>query len=159
MLTDFPSKKPYNPGGYNAFQFIPYYNVEAYPMIANSQVLVPLELSPGAAWLTGYATMETLSYDEAPQRDEAGPYYTLTVSGFVPGDTQGLIDLVHQMQSQRFIVLVHDSLGKQRLVGTPRAPLDFAAAFGSGKMRADQKGFNITFSGVSTFPSPVYEVV
>jgi len=160
MLTDFPTKKDYNPGGYKSFSFTPTQAVTSYPIIAQARALVAMVFAAGNDWLQGYATTETLSYSEEAVFDEsgAGVYYSLTVAGFVPGDKPELIDLMAQMDKQRFIVSIDDTAGIQRLVGSPSMPLDFSAAFGSGAIRTDQKGFNFKFTGASTYRSPVYQV-
>lgn len=158
MISSFPTKKPYNPGGYHSFRFTPAYLVTAFPMISNARAIVPLSFTAGNDWLQGYATTETLTYDEEPVNDGNGTYYNYTVAGFVPGDLADLIYLVSAMEKMRHIVLIRDTAGILRLVGSPAAPLDFIATYGSGAARTDQKGFNFKFTGSSLYRSPVYDV-
>jgi hypothetical protein len=156
MISDFPAKKDYNPGGYLSFQFAPAQLVASFPMIANSKTVVPVAFLAGYDWFNGYATTETLVFNEEPAFDEGGTYYNITVTGFAPGDKPELVDLIGLMADNRFILQVKDTAKINRLVGTPKSPLDFSATFGSGGARADQKGFTFNFTGQALYRAPVY---
>jgi len=125
-------------------------------MISNGSALVPVSLVNSAVWLKGYATRETLSFDEETQVNEHGTYYTPVISGLAPGEAAPLIDIIENMPLQRFLVIIKDPLGRQRLVGSPMMPLNFSAKFGSGSARPDAKGFNFKFYGESLNRAPVY---
>jgi hypothetical protein len=156
MISSFPTKNAYNPGGYSHFNFVPKDFVSAYPMISGGTALVPVGLAAGYAWLTGYATRGTLNYIEQPQNDGNGTYYLQTITGFVPGERAELIDLLQQMADVRYLVSIKDVFSQWRLVGSLACPLDFMAEYDSGTLYADQKGFKFTFTGTSINRSPVY---
>jgi hypothetical protein len=156
MINNFPVHKTYTPGGYASFRFLSHNLVTTYPMISEGKALVPVATENNVAFFDGYATRETLNYEEEPVDNGNGTYYNLTVSGFVPGEAAALIDLMETLAYYRHLVIVKDPLGLQRLVGSPAAPLDFQAKFNSGTARPDSKGFNFKFTGQSLYRSPVY---
>src|ERR1700754_3213781 len=131
MISNFPAKKAYNPGGYKSFQFIPYYQVSGFPAITAMKNLSQVIFYETYDWLNGYATAETLSYDEEYTPDENGGFYDLTITGFIPGDQVDLIDIMDTMPFNRFIVMILDTKGVTRLVGSTSTPLDFTANFNS----------------------------
>jgi hypothetical protein len=159
MITNFPSKKIYNPGGYTGFQFIPYYNVLTYPMISAGSAVVPVGLITGASWLTGYATPGTLSLTEEAAVDANGVIYNITIGGVIPGDKPELADLLQRMENNvPFLAIMRDSLKKLRLVGSPAVPLVFSSAFASGALKSDFKGFTFKFTGQCLYRAPQYNV-
>jgi hypothetical protein len=125
-------------------------------MISDGSAIVAAALSGSSSWYDGYATRETLSFEEEPQNDGHGSYLKPIISGFVPGEAASLISVMDSMPLYRFLVIIKDPLGRQRLVGSPVMPLNFSAKFGSGTARPDAKGFNFKFYGDSLNPAPVY---
>jgi hypothetical protein len=156
MINSFPVKRSYHAGGYASFQFVPVRLIAAYPMINNGSAVVPLQFYGGSSWFKGYATRGTLLYREEPQTDPNGTYYNRSLTGLIPGDSPELITLLGSMTNERFVLLVRDVFGAQRLVGTPIAPLDFNAVYDSGSQMSDEKGFRFTFSGAGLSYSPYY---
>lgn len=157
MVTNFPAKPAYNLGGYTSFKFSPYQFIYDFPLIAAGAAASAIVFTAGYTWHEGYATQETLSYTEEPQSDDGGQIYNITISGFVPGESPQLVDLVESMALDRYVLLIRDSSGQLRLAGSAEAPLDFSASFGSGAARQDLKGFNIKFSGQSKRRAPGYD--
>lgn len=154
MVSNFPNKKAYNPGGYTKFYFLPSYHVDTFPMIVNGRAQVPVGLKVGAMWYEGYATPGTLSYSEEAREDPNGKYYLPVLTGFVPGDKPALINLLQNMEKLTFIVMLRDSAGKFKLIGSPGCPLELSANFGSGEKRADSKGFSFKFTGQAFYRAP-----
>lgn len=156
MITNFPDKKPYNPGGYLTFRFIPAALIVAYPMISNSSAVALIEFADGYEWLKGYATRGTLLYHEEPQIDDAGTVYIKTITGLAPGDSRELVDIMNLMPGKKYVVEISDRFGRSRLVGTPASPLEFSAVFDSGTDPSEEKGFRFTFTCLSKSRSPYY---
>jgi len=155
MYNNFPNKKAYNPGGYREFLFLPDYSIETFPMILNGSAQVPVGLAPGATWFAGYSTPETLSFTEESKTDANGTWYQQVISGFAPGDKPELVALMENLEKGRFLVMLRDSQGIRRLVGTPYSPLELQSNFNSGDKRSDLKGFAFKFTGQSLFRAPV----
>jgi hypothetical protein len=130
--------------------------VQSYPMISNARALVPVGTWSDIPWFQGYATRETLVYEEEPQNTGNGEYYIQTITGFAPGDRPELIDLMESMPYTKYLTLIKDPLAKLRLVGTPIMPLTFSAKFSTGGLRSDQKGFFFKFTGESLKRAPAY---
>lgn len=158
MITGFPSKKIYNTGGYSSFEFLPYNLVYTYPMITQGVTYIPVGLYEGHPWLKGYATAGSLVFTEEQVVDENGQPWNQTINGFVPGDKAELVFLMANMARTRYLVLLRDSSGQMRLVGTPKRPLKFTSSYGSGGERSEQKGYHFKFTAQSLFPAPAYKV-
>lgn len=157
MITNFPAKKIYNQGGYNSFTFSPFQLISGIQRtVANNMPSALVSFAAGDDWLSGYATVQTLAYTEDPQQDANGTFYNLTIAGYVPGDKPELEQILGEMEQQRHIVVLKDTSGILRLVGTRDMPLSFNAAFSSGANRSDQKGYTFKFSGTSTLRAPQY---
>lgn len=156
MISNFPSKKLYNPGGYGKFYFLPHTSVDTFPMIVSGAAQVAVGLKVGHAWLEGYSTAETLNFSEESADDAHGPFYIPIISGFVPGDRPELVSLLQTMENMRFLVKLKDSLGKYKLVGSPGCPLKLLSNFSSGDRRSDLKGFAFKFTGQALYRAPDY---
>lgn len=156
MLTNFPKSKTYNLGGLVGFKFVHCSAVDSWPGIFNSKVSQALLLKPGFEWLTGYSTPETLNFDEPSKETQNGPYYEKIVSGFVPGDKEELLALMEQMDGRMFILIIKDTNGQDRLIGSHGDFLTFYSTYNSGSTRQDQKGYNFKFTGSAIFRAPVY---
>lgn len=158
MITDFPLKSLYNPGGLRNFKFIPALLVKTYPFISSSQVLEALTFLPEVDWLNGYSTPDTLLFDEDSESSENGPMYKQEVSGFAPGDKLALIDLMNDMEGQSFVIRTTDYSGQLRLIGSHGTPLTFSAKYTSGSGRSNSKGYQFKFTGYTNFRAPAYNV-
>ncbi|WP_074590450.1 hypothetical protein [Pedobacter antarcticus] len=157
MISSFPPKKLYNPGGLLGFKFIPFNQVVSYPEIVDSVINKQLALTYGSSWLTGYSTAQTLNFDEECIQTENGPTYLQTISGYVPGDRPELIALLQALEGIEMVVQVMDPRGQNRLVGSHGYPLVFKAVYKSGTNRPDARGFSYTISNTSIFRAPVYK--
>ncbi len=159
MITDFPSQPLANIAGYTDFQFAPHYTVSAIPQAVNKIISDPVEFIAPYNFLTGYATVETLEFQEESKRTPQGTVYDQVISGFVPGDTDALADLMEFMEgsSLRYIVALTPFTGKRRLVGTV-VPLEFSSELVPGKAVGERRGYAFKFSAVSTSRAVFYNV-
>lgn len=157
MITNFPKKKSYNPGGLRSFRFVPRSWILGYPPIINNKITGEVTLLPGREWLTGYATAETLAFEENGKDSPNGVYYDQSIPGFAPGDHEDLLDLIQSMEGNEFVALVVDARGQTRLVGGYGYPLKFISDYSSGTMRSDGKGFSYEFTSQCPFRAPVYK--
>lgn len=125
-------------------------------MISKGSALLPIGLAPGAFWLSGYATHQTLQFTEDPERIDAGTYYKPTLTGFVPANSSDLIDLMESMEQERFLVALTDAKGQKTLLGTPGSPMIFTSKFDGSATRAGSKGYTFEFAGTTYNRAPVY---
>ncbi|WP_182956286.1 hypothetical protein [Pedobacter gandavensis] len=146
-----------NVGGNSSFTFIPVYLVVSLPPIQGKLITSPVVLSPGQNMLNGYSTLEELDFKETQKDEDDGPFYQIDISGFMPGDSPDLIDLMENMEMVRHLVIVKDNLNQKRLVGY-NAPLSFRATFQSGSKPGEARGYKYSFSGLSAKRSPVYRL-
>lgn len=146
-----------NIGGMASFTFIPFYLVITLPPIQGKIINSPVVLAPGQSMLNGYSTLEELDFKETQKEEDNGPFYQWDISGFMPGDSPDLIDLMENMEMTRNLVIVKDNLNQKRLVGYD-APLTFRATFQSGTKPGEARGYKYSFSGVSSKRAPVYRL-
>lgn len=158
MITNFPKKKSYNPGGLRSFRFVHASSVLAFPAILNGKVSSAVQLVADHEWLTGYATAYTSNFIENAKQSPHGVYYEQSLSGLAPGDYVELLDLIQSKEDQDFVLLVEDARGQIRLVGGFGFPLRFLSDYSSGSARSDMKGFDFKFSGIAPFRAPVYQI-
>ena len=155
MISNFPTKKLYNPGGLRKFIFLPEQMVNSLPPVLDGLISHPFGLVPGVSWSNGYATTETLEFKEEMKDSVNGPIFSQEITGFVPGDQIALISLMQKMIGNPFIVQIIDASGQLRVAGSHGYPLLFSATFSTGSARSDAKGYQFKFSGDSIFSAPV----
>lgn len=157
MITNFPPKNLVNNGGYKSFKFLPIESLDTYPVIINGSCQTAITTKNSAVWLTGYRTPETLGFTEELNTTLNGNTYLQKIVGFVPGNKPELINLMQMMDDRRFIVLIEDFYGVNRLVGDPNNPLRFRSDFSGETNRNGKKGFSYSFQSESLFRAPAYE--
>lgn len=159
MITDFPSQPLTNIAGYTGFQFAPHYTVLTIPQAVNKLINAPVQFQPGHTFLNGYATVESLEFKEESKKTNQGTVYEQSVSGFIPGDTDELADLMEFMEasSMRYLLSLAPLTGKKRLIGV-QVPLEFSAELVPGKAVGERKGYSFQFFASSTNRAPFYNV-
>lgn len=155
MIANFPKKPMTNLSGLLSFEFIPVYLVSAYPTIVDGIATSALSVVAGATIFTGYATADSLGFNENQKESEQGEYYEQNVFGFTPGNKPELTILMQNMAKSGFYVITKDPQGVKRLIGYGQN-LKFSSDYSSGVNRTDQKGYKFSFSGLSLFRAPVY---
>lgn len=156
MISSFPLKRSFNPGGYSSFKFIPVNEVVTDAQIRASIAVTPVVLRLLNEFYTGYSTAESLELIEKTERTDDGTVVSVQINGFTPGEKDELINLLYEMERFRFIVILMDSHGRKRLVGSKANPLLFKSDFNSGARRADGKGMSFSFYGQAKQKAPVY---
>jgi hypothetical protein len=157
MITSFPTRPAYNPGGYTSFNFIPSIYITSFPGAENHVITSAITVSN--PWLTGYSTYETLSFNEDTVKSGQGESYRPEVTGFVPGEYPELTELLHAMeQMKNFVLQITNNRGKIRIVGSPDMPLQFLSSFSSGDQRSSAKGYGLKFIGDTLSRAPFYEL-
>jgi hypothetical protein len=156
MITDFPANPVSNFAGLQLFSFSPYQNIAALPSISQKNIITPVTFVAGSQYLKGYSTTDQLSFSEKHTDDSNGGFYDWNISGYMPGDSDELINRMEEMRFSRYLVLTTDNNGILRLVGY-NAPLVFTADFDSGKRAGtDNKGYSFAFTGQSRLRAPRY---
>jgi hypothetical protein len=155
MITSFPSRPVYNPGGYLSFKFIPSIYITGMPAPSNHVINTVITIVN--AWLQGYATYETLLFTEEVIKSAHGESYRPTLTGFIPGESAELADLIYSMEQVKdFVLLITDNRGRIRVAGSDTMPLEFSASFSSGDERSSTKGYNFKFTGDALTRAPSY---
>lgn len=147
-----------NVGGAATFQFSTYHLLAGLPAVIGKAITSPVLFIGANTFLNGYATLETLQFTEVAQTGDNGTFYTWQITGFVPGDSPALADLIESMECcLQYIVVVKDMMNIKRLVGY-NAPLTFIASYTPGNDTKSARGYTFTFAGTSPFRAPVYNV-
>lgn len=156
MITDFPLNPLANLSGLQSFIFSPYQNISSIPPAGSGKITSPVIFNGGFDFFKGYSTIDQLSFLETLAQDDNLGAYTWAITGYTPGDSDILINLMEDMKRCRHLVVVRDHTGNLRLVGK-NAPLYFSADFNSGKQAGtDAKGYSFSFSGQSKYRAPLY---
>ncbi|MGY4385660.1 hypothetical protein ACVWYN_002706 [Pedobacter sp. UYP24] len=158
MISNFPTKKLSNLGGLKGFKFIPSFHISVAPPISEGVITSAIVLQPGKSWLNGYATPETLEYNEEAKDSDNGVIFTCHLSGFVPGDFPELNSLLNTMAGLPFCVQFYNAKNELRIAGTQGQPLIFSYTFKSGSARSDSKGYQFEFLGESICSAPAYNI-
>lgn len=152
MITSFPNRAVFNPGGLTAFYFIPSYYVEGFPEIYNGRTMSTLKITADENFYKGYATLDTLKYTEKLSKTPNGTHYSQQLSGNYPGDDAAIQDLFQEMEriGHKYLVVFEDMMGKRRIAGGVSG-LEFSANYDS-----DNKRYAFTFSGDTLDKAPLY---
>jgi len=143
-------------GGCQGFSFTPVNRIAAFPEAFASRVSSAIALVDPFTLLEGYASPGSLLFNESTKQTPSGMLYSISVKGFYPGTSEGMIALFHELSADRFVVLVTDKSGKTRLAGSLREPLSFSYQYSSKSAANERSGFEFVFSGEMTAPCPVY---
>lgn len=148
-MNNFPDfDQTDNIGGCVSFQFIPFEDVASINIIDSTKKSITLKA--GKSWFTGYATQQTLKYTEKQKHTENGIYYDKSIVGFVPKDTEDILELFSEMENQFFIIRYIDSNGQEKVAGTIDEPLKFTSDFDTGNDTSSRNGHFFTFEAEST---------
>ena len=96
-----------------------------------------------------YCAMDSIQLSEPISVKAVGRTYDTTVSGFIPGNRQSVLDAIQDMDGKRFVILLLDGNGNYILAGTVFYPLQLLPETNLGKNTADLAGVNIEFNGIT----------
>lgn len=154
-ITNFrknPSYENGNKGGLQSFRFCPVEWVDVMPMVADGAYLTTITFVATRGWLTGYASKDTLLWDEEPQ---GGNLYKPVLKGFCPTDEKVNLALFELMKGKQFLVLAKDMHDREVLCGKPDSGLIFSFKRGKGNRGNNHHGQDFEFGGVA-LPWPGY---
>ena len=146
-----------NLGGCQSFSFAPVNGIASIPEAVASKITSPILMNDGFQVLEGYASPGSLLFTESAKQTPSGMLFSVSVKGFFPGYSPGMISLFYELLANRFVVLVKDKSGRIRLAGSIPEPLKFSFAYSSLGMPNERPGYEFTFTGDMTVPCPVYE--
>lgn len=154
MVNDIVVLGGANSGGFARFKFVPIEDVKDIEYSAYDTIVDSIVLVENKRFFDAYVTPDTLGFDELSGSNDAGVFYRPLITGFVPGDGVVLSALMDVLMDHKFIVLVYDYFGKQRMVGSLKQPLSFGSDFIGSDKKNKIKGYNIRFSGESYKRAP-----
>ncbi|MGN2373481.1 hypothetical protein ACTFAO_07455 [Sphingobacterium spiritivorum] len=152
MMKSFPNRSILNPGGLSEFYFIPFSAISKIPAMYNGALVQSFDFKPGAKFLKGYASSESLKFSEKASKSDNGTFYDQELQGTYPGDSAEAQTLFAEMEAigNQFFIVFSDMLGKQRLAGYG-GNLEFVSQFDS-----ENKRYSFSFSGNTLERAPLY---
>lgn len=115
-----------NRPGYYDFAFIPDSEIVYLPDAINGIInLNNIQLAVGAQFLSGYATLNTLSLGDELKQSAHGSLSPVELSGSTPLVNNKNLHLFSQMAQQRFVLLARDNNGRWYIAGEPNNGLLF----------------------------------
>ena len=160
VMKDFElPEMPEIMGGNSGFEFSPVQLVSSIPQAIDGLVTTAIPMVGSTTFMDGYATANTLSYNEASEQTRAGTIYKVSVKGFYPKASAAMISLFAEMVRQKFILLVTEISGEKLIFGNKNEPLSFNFSKSSKNAPGERSGYDFEFSGTLTSPAPYYSVV
>ncbi len=155
MITDFKNNKQTeqsNKSGLCSFKFCPVSFVDQMPLASDGAYIDPITFHSGKNWLNGYATYDTLLWDEDPQ---GGGLFAPSLKGFCPTDEPDNVALFTAMRAERFLILAKDRHGREVLSGNIQHGLIFNFKRTKGNRANNAQGQMFEFGGI-VLPWPSY---
>lgn len=144
-------------GGCQGFSFSPVNRIASVPEAFACCIETPITMVNPFVMLQGYASPGTLLFSESAKQTPSGILYSVSVKGFYPGASAGMIALFRELLANRFVVLVTDKHGSTRLAGSLQEPLSFSFQYSSMSLPNERAGYEFVFSGEMTSICPIYQ--
>lgn len=152
-----PGDSARNMGGNQSFYFVPVADVVSIPPVINGNISDDVVFDTDKAWYEGYGTLDTKNLDEKQNDGGArSDFYDVVFSAFVPSNKPLMHDLFERMSAFKFIVLVKDNNGRQRLLGTLTSGMRFRFEYSSQNAAAGRNGYTVQFSRLLADRPPFY---
>lgn len=140
-----------NLGGCKSFKFAPESYISSIGIATNLNITT-ITFESGYDWLTGYATFESLKFEEKQKNSRNGVQYDIIISGFIPKDNSTDLVNLNEMKSKKFIVVVEDNNNNERIAYWCKFTFDRAT-----QSKVDQRnGYSFSFYTSMNNPAPFY---
>ena len=113
----------------------------------------PLNLifKQGFDWIEIKLTSESGQVDHESALDNGDPYYNISVTASLPKERPEIDTILDKYAGLPCVVNVHDQNGRERLAGHHAGELVLMHSSTSGKVTADENGYQISFKGKQEF--------
>lgn len=108
------------------------------------------------SWQVLPAAFGTAEWQEDLQDNPQGPFFRVSVSARIAGDSPAVRGELNRMKQHRYILRVTGRDATPMLIGSLEQPLQFESRFESGADGSDSRGHRCSFSGVNVIASPAY---
>jgi hypothetical protein len=109
------------------------------------------EFLPGMGFHKCYITLDKNGVTFEPQGERDGRSYKQGFKGFTPNSTPTLDALFAKAKNERFIILVEETDGLPRQIGTEDYYAEMIAKYSSGEKSADLRGYEIMVDSVANY--------
>ena len=153
-MNNFPAQPSETMGG-NRFKFLfaPVTDIASMPYIYKGIASSEPTLHTGKVWFNGIAIMDSLNFDEPTKIDAPGVQFDCKITGRVVYSYEAL-ELFNEMSRKRFVVLVTDNDGIEKICGSIKNGLRFRFQPAKGTAPADPKVLEYEFGTISKVCSP-----
>lgn len=115
------------------FYFARHEDVAIWPTVdpQTGTITNGLQLKAGKGWMRCKVLETDRSYQEVTKIDPAGPYSEITVQGFMPGDSTTNSLTLAAMVFGRYVLVVKERTGIQRLIGSADVGVTYTGNYDS----------------------------
>lgn len=112
-------------------------------------------LKEGKSWLRCNVIEGGRAYTEEQQEDPSGPFLSMKITGFLPGDSPANTYTASAMKYRQFAIVMKERTGIMRLLGNQYAGCDFSQAYTSADINGT-RGRSLTFTWQNEDSAPLY---
>ncbi|MGN8055659.1 hypothetical protein ACTJKN_05250 [Pedobacter sp. 22163] len=111
--------------------------------------LNPLDLlfKEGFEWITIRLTSESGQVDHESALDNGDPFYNVSITASLPKERPEIDTVLDKYTGLPCVVNLHDQNSRERLAGHHAGELVLMHSSTSGKVTADENGYQISFKG------------
>lgn len=97
-----------------------------------------------------YCSADSMNEDEPEEHMPAGTFYPVTITAFVPKDTEETREAMVYLERRKLVCIVQNGNGDFKLIGNNVYPMRLSAKLNSGTDTSDRAGYTLTFTGKIT---------
>ncbi len=97
-----------------------------------------------------YCSPGSLSFTEKATQEKYGLGYKNELNAFIPKDRPDVLQIINQMSSRKWVVILLDQNEQFKVAGTPEIPLRVSFDLDTGADTPDRNGHSISFYGTQT---------
>lgn len=144
-----------NFAGNTHIECVPIDWIENYPEFTKDghNFSTSIDLKFGKEWLLFPCVPETLDFQERERIGSHGVSDTPTISGFLPGDTPKIAEVLNSAFANQWVVILYYKTGEAKVIGSPDYPARFLSSLNNRGNLNSGKGYDIEFFSEGNFKS------
>lgn len=142
-------------GGVASLRYILVSEVKSFPTIMKYRAVnfEEVVLKNNVEWKTIYFTPETCFAGSESKNDDAGTFYTNTITFQHPGENEDTSLALETLKETPMIAIVKNLNGVEKLFGTPDNPMRLYYDQNTDDAVMKSTGYKITISGAGIYPA------
>jgi len=146
-----------NMGGAASFTFTASTNIDTMPLAIAGKITDPITFIDNALVYDGYATEDSLEFNQSYNPDTL--LYTCTLTGRTPNTGAEQTEILRKMNGTPLVAFFIDNNGVERIMGTPKNPAVFSFSDSTGQAGGTANGYSYRFTWADKLPCPVYDTL